>query len=259
LRWIAADFAAHIAMLHGFHPAFEHGGGNPPFWSLACEEYLYALYFLLLGYRKQRSMLGFVFVSFACGLLLCPGLTSRFNIDSPWAKLIATSAVALWVQWCLGALAAEAYVGLIRLPEWCYSSWFAIAWIIAARLADSRVAFLSAALWGMAFFTFVNAIVRCEVRGRWPRNAVVDWFASVGGFSYSLYLVHFPVQGVLCRFTDRLSGNPTLYPLHVLLLWLASYYVAKVLFSGVESHFIETSKPPRIRGVAELPERVPAV
>src|SRR5690606_30666061 len=53
LSWIGLDFMAHLTMLHGLHPVFDRAGGNPVFWTLAREEYLYLLYFpLLLAFRR---------------------------------------------------------------------------------------------------------------------------------------------------------------------------------------------------------------
>ena len=51
--WLLGDFIAHGLMLHGLHPLFDHGAGNPPFWTLAREEYLYLMYPAILLIRPS--------------------------------------------------------------------------------------------------------------------------------------------------------------------------------------------------------------
>src|SRR5260221_12858434 len=128
-RWMVLDFLSHLVMLHGVHPLFDKAGGNPPFWTLAREEYFYIMYFGLLLCRRYVGLL----ISFSMVVItgiLFPLLMSAFlSQDSEWWSVINTSAIVLWVQWCLGMVAVEAYYGLIKLPKWCRSGWMIWGWM----------------------------------------------------------------------------------------------------------------------------------
>jgi peptidoglycan/LPS O-acetylase OafA/YrhL len=95
--WIAGDFVAHVTMLHGFYPIFDWGGGNPVYWTLAREEYLYALYFPLLAFAglwgMRNAVIGVAALGVGFVLALAP-----LAPDAGWQRIINTSAVALWVQ-----------------------------------------------------------------------------------------------------------------------------------------------------------------
>ena len=60
LAWMAGDFVAHASMLHGLIPIFDTKGGNPAFWTLAREEYLYLLYFPLLFAARVGGLLRWI-------------------------------------------------------------------------------------------------------------------------------------------------------------------------------------------------------
>ena len=251
--WIAWDFVAHVFMLHGFHPLFDLGGGNPPFWTLAREEYFYALYFLLLAWRRPRGVAGAVLGPLVLGIVF-PALMAPLLLHIPggeeWWTLVRTSAFSLWIQWALGMLAVEGYLGLVRLPRWC--SWIALApvWAALALIAERHfpigipavVPLLSPALWGMTFFTLLNWCVGLERQGRWSRNRVVLWFTGAGIFSYSLYLVHVPARAVMKQLLGPLAAthNPYLYMVLACVLAVGGYFAGKAYFLVVERRFLNS-------------------
>lgn len=240
LNWMAADFVAHALMLHGFHPVFDRAGGNSPFWTLAREEYFYAMYFPLLFWRRSWG------VPRTIGVVLLLGITFPFLMryllagDSAWWMVVWFSPLVLWIQWCLGMAAVEAHCGRIELPRWCYAVWMAILWACLARVCELRFQYLAPLLWGLTFFTLLNWCVRREETGTWPANRLVDWVTRVGVFSYSLYLVHLPVRGVAKLLLGRAAetSNPWLYVLCFLVISVACYFAGVFFFRLVERRFL---------------------
>ena len=230
--WMGADLLVHALMLHGLHPFFDQGGGNPPFWTLAREEYLYLMYPLILW---MRPGLGWGWLAGAMA-----GITLLVEIAAPhlstgWAALLVTSAPALWIQWYLGSVAADAYCGRIRLPAVFSAAWVVPVWLVAAYTLP-----LGSISLGLGYFTLVNACVRREARGRWHDRGVTAVLTAAGVWSYSLYLVHHPVQTVLLSLSLRIGtfDTPLPFVMRALVLTGGSCAAALVLFVGVESRFL---------------------
>jgi peptidoglycan/LPS O-acetylase OafA/YrhL len=241
LKWMLADFIVHTFMLHGFHPFFDKAGGNPPFWTLAREEYFYALYFVLLVGLQKIGAKASVFLVLLLGFFFPSLMSFVVPSQSPWWDTIASSALALWIQWCLGMLAVEAYFELATLPQWCYSPMALLAWLLLAYSVGREFSFFAPALWGMVFFTLLNYCVRLEKENKWPsKNRLVAWVTGVGAFSYSLYLVHNQVRAVLKQLLGRLAitERPIVYLWITLLFTVAACFAAKLFFYLVERHFL---------------------
>lgn len=276
--WMALDFGVHALMLHGFHPRFDLAGGNPPFWTLAREEYFYAMYFLLLAWRRRWGP--FVAGGIAVGLglafpaLLRPLMRPTSEVEG-WWLIVRTSALTLWAPWVLGMIAVEAYLGLIRLPRWCSLGRLIPAWAVLALWSENGFALpalatraaagataswetggihwcvhgvpgVAPALWGLTFFALVNWCVKLERQRRWPDHPVVAWLTRVGVFSYSLYLVHVPVRAVLKQLLGPLAATTSVwgYLLVAAAVTVAGYFAGKVFFLLVERRFLNTPVSP---------------
>lgn len=199
------DLAMHLAMLHNLDKATLYSL-NSVFWTLAIEEQLYLAYFLLLFLRER---FGWTRALMVC-LVARAGWQLFGNYWAPqhlgWDVPVNEAALMHWFTWALGALGVEAALGLIKLPVWARS------WRTGAALAGLAVTleyiltqggwyaaelyqifwFLTQPVWGLAFFCIVNYFVHAE-RGWQLRGAIptyIKGFATVGLFSYSLYLIH---------------------------------------------------------------------
>ena len=161
--------------------------------------------------------------------------------DTPsWAWLLITSAPALWIQWHLGVVAADAYRGVIRLPAFCYQVRWVPVWLLLAYLTSPGTVFV-----GMAYFTVVNAFVAREADGRWPVGGVFDALSRVGIGSYSLYLIHHPAQTAALAITLRVLPTVGVVGFlgRALVLTIVGCVAGRLLFVVVERHFLAPPLP----------------
>jgi peptidoglycan/LPS O-acetylase OafA/YrhL len=267
-----ADLLTHLLMIHNLFLDYFLGLGNGAFWTLGLEEQLYALYAVYLFLRSWLPASRVLTITTAISLLwsLALGIIP-WVLDRPLIGGWFNWPFGLWVVWVLGAVAAEAYVGVITLPWWCYSRGVALAsgglgvalytpllrcfhvpeFLIAWQGPESvtlKVLYdfwainrLSDFAFAVAFFVLLNRWITSEARGLFT-GKLKCWFARVGVMSYSLYLVHLPVLTVAeavfaaCSINHNLVGIPLRYLLCVPLCLAA----AAVFFKFVESRFLNT-------------------
>lgn len=244
-KWMMADFLTHALMLHGFHPIFDRAGGNPPFWTLAREEYFYLMYFVLLKWRIKWGAIRSALLALLLGISFQFAMKIVVGSGSAWWPLMVSSAIVLWIQWCLGVIAVEAHLGLVKLPKWCKMASLIPVWMTAAIISQNVFPYLSPLFWGMMFFTLLNYCVDLEVNGRWPENKMIVWLMKVGMFSYSIYLIHNPVRGVVKQLLGEVasSRNVYVYCLNTLLIIICGYFTGKWFFLLVESRFLNSRNP----------------
>ena len=190
-------------MLHNFdwQTAYSING---IFWTLAIEEQLYLAYFLLLFIRARWGWT----VTLAVCLLARAGWMVFSHVV--WLKTgfglpVPESAAAHWFTWALGAIAVEAMFDIVKIPNWLRDLRVAALLIIPASVISAYLPmipkdmflhdvswFLIHPLWGLGFFVVVNRIVASEQS--WIRQlrlpSLISIFATLGMFSYSLYLTH---------------------------------------------------------------------
>lgn len=213
--FFAFDLTTHLLMLHNLSKDTVYSI-NSVFWTLAIEEQLYLAYFLLL-YLRQRF-------GWAVTLGVCAAARVGWYVFGNfysysligWHAPVNESALTHWFTWALGALSVEAAFGLVKLPRWARSFNLGSLLFFAAIGMENLLPLtenmpfyghdalwlLSHPLWGAAFFCLLNHFVHAEsdwqARMREPRWATV--LASVGLFSYSLYLVHEAILMQMWRF-----------------------------------------------------------
>lgn len=202
-RFLVYDVVMHLFMLHNLdsHTAYSING---IFWTLAIEEQLYLAYFLLLFIRARWG--------WTATLIVC--LLSRMAWMAfshvVWLKTgfglpVPEAAASHWFTWALGALAVEAVYGIVKLPRWTRDLRIATVLITIASVISAYLPvipkdtpfhdlgwFSIHPLWGTGFFIVINRIVLAEQS--WVRQlklpSLISIFATLGLFSYSIYLTH---------------------------------------------------------------------
>lgn len=201
------DMISHLLMLHNLDGRTVYSL-NGVLWTLAIEEQLYLLYFVLLAVRVR---FGWTVTLSVCFAMRFVWFALSYGIR-PWHDLPFTEgALANWWIWALGAIAVEGYLGVVKPPRWTASPLLAGVSLFTAGFLNygmftfgintfSRVAvLLEPIFWGIGFFALINFVMRFEGRFKgWPIRIT----AFVGIYSYSLYLTH---EFVL-RITGELGG-----------------------------------------------------
>jgi peptidoglycan/LPS O-acetylase OafA/YrhL len=222
--------------------------GNGPFWTLALEEQLYVLYFPLLWMRRRLGWLRTLGIIAGATLgwrVLGEALAHAGHLPGFWYVV----GPARWLEWALGAVAVEAHVGLIRLPRWSHSAFVGVALLgvaIAVNLPMVGeagwigVKVVNDVSFGLTFFVLINMACRAEKTGDLQR---IPWItpalASVGVWSYSLYLTHEPVIVAVKQAAVRLGlGVPSI----VLLRIGVPLIVAYVFHLVIERRFMNVSR-----------------
>ncbi|MGF6238997.1 peptidoglycan/LPS O-acetylase OafA/YrhL [Paraburkholderia sp. GAS38] len=186
-------------------------GSNGPLWSLA-NEFWYYLWFpacyVLVG--RRRMLQGLVVLGLALGsMVLFQPLLNGF------------------VLWLLGALIAWIEK---RIPRRAWRSRYPVStWVsgvlFLVALAATRWQKEWADEWtvGFACFAFIACVLREDVRLRSPRLSRLA--IAFSGFSYSLYLTHFPFVLFLIATMIGHRIQPDGYGALVFIALLAACYV----------------------------------
>jgi peptidoglycan/LPS O-acetylase OafA/YrhL len=236
--------------------------GNAPFWTLALEEQLYVLYFVLLLMRRRlgwrTTLLTIAAVTFAWRAV-------SMSVPAMPSPTWQTFGPARWIEWALGALAVDAYFGRVVLPAWTRDVRVLFV-VLAAAVAVNAPAVLMAvplmvvvsdAAFGLVFFILINWAVSLRasrLRSRWVRL-----LGGVGVFSYSLYLTHEPVVVGAKQLALRLglTAGPVETGVMLALRLAAAVAAGLVFYWIIERRAIEASR--RLRTPVEPAAARPAV
>ena len=251
------DLFMHLFMLHNLD-ARTTFTINGVFWTLAIEEQLYLLYFVLLKMRGSMGWTRTLAVTLALRGVWFVGAMGL-------AKLTGTqipaheSAVANWYSWALGAVSIEAALGLTTLAGWAFDlrfSSFLIAvgaalffvqtYLFERGIIHNLAWIAGEPIWATGFFIVVNAFTRWEKRRLpgVPLPRAVAALSAIGLFSYSLYLTHEIVVVWLSKILQSwiALAHTDWVLLNVVVLSPASLLAAWVFFKMFEEPFINVNR-----------------
>lgn len=258
------DLLTHLLLIHNLFVDYCFSLGNGPFWTLGLEEQLYALYALFL-FLRRRWPLGrvvgltlLISLAWQCGWHLWSGTDDGAGQPVLGAAPLALGRwlkwpIGLWFAWILGAIAAEAYAGAIRLPEWLArrrtammlafvglaTSHAVLAFVSAYGLNAALLRFLSGfsdLAFSGAAFVLLNRWVRREAEGHF-RGPVVRMLGGLGVMSYSLYLIHVPLVRLLVHWMPAGTGLDS-WLLRLTVIVPACLGIAGLFFFLIERHFL---------------------
>jgi peptidoglycan/LPS O-acetylase OafA/YrhL len=193
IPWVAVTTQA--VLLHPFHTA-TFDGVNPPAWTLAVEAQLYLVYPVVfwlsarLGPLRALGAVLAVTMGYRVVLALMP---LQVELGGPaWVVFLAR-----WFEWVLGATVAEWAAGRLTLPRVLRTPWPGIAMLgvgvwIEWHAGSYGLYVLKEPVYGVAFALLLYAALAHERPGL--PSAAGRYLAGVGVYSYSLYLLHRPIQ-----------------------------------------------------------------
>ncbi len=252
-------FLSHLFLIHNWRPDWEYQI-DVPMWSVAVECQIYLFFpFLLLPLWRRFGIGAAVAAAFAVGL--APHfLLHRFDESSPWY-------LGLFALGMAGATVAhspqERFLRLRRAPWGLLSGLFGLAFVGAVFWAQGG---------GLHFDPYsVNG------EGQWPTDVIVGLatacllihgarrdahpspairllsarpLVALGTFSYSLYLIHYPVLQHLRDAAVRLRLGPV--PTFVLLVTLG----VGAAVAAAYAFFLAFERPFLVRRRGETPAEV---
>jgi peptidoglycan/LPS O-acetylase OafA/YrhL len=176
---------ASLPMLQNYWPPRGQLPTNPSLWSLPVEMELYLVYPLAwwLGRRLGWNL------ALACAITI--SLAAQY-LSWNGAHWLDASFPRFWALWCAGAWLAERS-SRKPFPRWDWRWCVGLAALLVAAVVSDQMApvrGLSLWLWGLAsMLALIWATGRSATHGsNWV--TVAAW---IGMFSYSLYLIHYPL------------------------------------------------------------------
>jgi peptidoglycan/LPS O-acetylase OafA/YrhL len=201
---------AQLALVHVFN-ASTFLGVNPPSWTLAVEAQLYLAYpivFLLMRRRGPWWALATTLVLSLAYRTLITFVVLPDAVSGPAWELF----LARWFEWTVGALVAEWAAGNVRLPR-VLGAWWLVAPLVPLAVYVGEYHNWHYGIWvlrepayGVTFGLVLLAVLQLP-RPVQP-SRLGRWLADVGVWSYSLYLVHRPLQLALEPLARRIATSP---------------------------------------------------
>jgi peptidoglycan/LPS O-acetylase OafA/YrhL len=201
---------AQALLVHTFHPA-TFDGLNPPAWSLAVEAQLYVVYPIAFWLIVRRGALR------ALAVVLGVTLAYRvaLNLDPlppPFGGVAWQFFLARWFEWVLGAVIAEWAAGRVRLPRivsqpWLAATVFGLGVLLEWHRWHHGLYALLEPVYGVAFALLLCVVLRRERDVE--ASTVGRYLAGVGLCSYSLYLLHRPIQLAFEPLARQVSAWPS--------------------------------------------------
>ena len=208
-------------------------GNNFPVWSLKHEWFFYMLYpFLLWSYHRYKLLPILISSLLFFGYL--------FHVKIPF---IGAAAYTLTI-WLLGVILASLYKKDIKLVNYVhYLIGLGFVYLLINRKNSDYYPFLD-----LCFGLIAAGVLALIVKNKLPLvNRFLTAISGLGAFSYSLYLLHFPILNLFREIALRYTENHQL-PYHLWYVLLAIvvslpiiygiyYYTERITFNYKKKSF----------------------
>ena len=204
-------------------------GNNFPLWSLRVEWWIYMVYPLLLLINRKKIYLGYLLV-LAASLIL---YYLNFNRQCFWIETF------LYLPtWCIGAYIADVLSDRIK--------WFKLFNILLVFLPISLFLqgqynnYISDFIFGIGLMpVFIFLLSESSSYCKRLVNKLIGYFRWVSPFSYTLYIIHFPIQSFITSVYQRYHSQQLPHSFYLAFIGiLASVLVAYISHFYTEKKFL---------------------
>jgi peptidoglycan/LPS O-acetylase OafA/YrhL len=222
----AFSFFTHLTLTHNLFSTTFYSI-NPSFWSLALEMQLYLIYPLFLVFHRRLGLNNAVIL---IGLIALAYMEAELFAGVP-DKL---SIFQLWIVWVLGAYLGENFFYKRRIYTGKFS-YLLLAYGLYFSLKTTTLSgYLGHILFSMLCVCTIDWYLHTEIPFSSLGQRVGKILASIGIYSYSIYLFHQPLLKPLIRL---FSLNYHSTPFVGLALVLA--FALILIVSFLSYHFLE--------------------
>ncbi len=232
-------FFSHIFMVYNVdqNVFFSYNGS---FWSLAVEVQLYIIYPLFLWVRRRVGIRNTILLLLA--LYFISVVSSEIVSHQAWSFALANSVFRHWGVWGFGAYLAENY---FRGKQTLKMSGRSLLLFFIAASTVKAFPFLSHfidLIWSLFYLSLANFYL-FSVRNTphlWER-----FFVFMGESSYSFYLTHQPIIGLLVPYLvvfGATVGSGVFQVFDALLIGVVCQVLAVILYRLLEKPSIDAGK-----------------
>lgn len=194
------QFFTHLFLVFNFKGTL-FNGINPSFWSIAVEAQLYLCYALLLPFVRRLGWgrsLGIMAAAEILMRLLSGLIETRFDLVHSPRILSGQPFFFIW-SWFIGAYLAHAFLNGEVKRHWLQK--VPIVPVLVATLLCDFIRPLMPMAFFMAALATAAILARWLSAGTYPIERSRAWrgLSFLGLVSYSLYLIHQPVQREIVR------------------------------------------------------------
>lgn len=215
------------------------GGYNAPLYTMAIEVHFYLAYPFVLAAIGRWGATRTLVISI--GLSLAFTVAALASRDQAIQRLIFDSILVRWPEWIMGCVLAEAWFSTRRgdaphasslAPIYVGAACFVVA--LALQIATGISPNL---IWSGAVALWIHAYL---IRRIAPPTALEKLLARIGLFSYSIYLLHYPILRIAGLLMPPSQDALALHAFTFAGVAVTAILLARAFFAAFERPFLRT-------------------